>query len=349
MMTEVTHNAAGGADSSPSAGQVPFSQTSDVLLDIRDLHIYFHVKEGIARAVDGVSFHLRRSEILGLVGESGCGKTVSSLSILKLLDVPPAEYHSGEIWFEGRNLLKATEKEMRRVRGKTISMIFQEPMTSLNPVKSIGFQIDEVLNNHMKTTPRKARERTIELLSMVGIPSPRRRAGEYPHHLSGGMRQRVMIALALACNPKVLIADEPTTALDVTIQAQILDLMLGLQADLGTSILLITHDLGVIAEAANHVAVMYAGRIVERADVKVIFKTPLHPYTRGLLRSIPRVDEEDRPMRLNEIPGRVPNLCFLPRGCAFQDRCTRRQERCRREQPILKEVEKGHWVSCWAV
>ncbi len=320
---------------------------SKVLLEVRNLHTYFHVKEGVARAVDGVSFKLRQGETLGLVGESGCGKTVSSLSILKLLDVPPAEYRDGEIIFEGRDLLKTSEKEMRRVRGKTISMIFQEPMTSLNPVMSIGFQIDEVLLTHQKMRPATARDRTLELLTMVGIPSPRRRRDEFPHQLSGGMRQRVMIAMALACTPKVLIADEPTTALDVTIQAQILDLMNQLRAELDASILLITHDLGVIAETADRVAVMYAGRIVEEAGVKTIFKNPVHPYTRGLLQSIPRIDEEQRPGRLSEIPGRVPNLCFLPRGCAFYERCPIGIEKCRMEKPQLEAVADGHWVSCW--
>ncbi len=320
---------------------------NNVLLEVSNLRIYFHVKEGVAKAVDGVSFKLREGETLGLVGESGCGKTVSSLSILKLLDVPPAEYRDGEIIFEGQDLLKASEKEMRRVRGKTISMIFQEPMTSLNPVMSIGFQIEEMLITHQKMPAASARDRTVELLTMVGIPSPRRRFEEYPHQLSGGMRQRVMIAMALACNPKVLIADEPTTALDVTIQAQILELMNQLQADLAASILLITHDLGVIAETADRVAVMYAGRIVEEADVKTIFKNPLHPYTQGLLQSIPRIDEDQRPRRLSEIPGRVPNLCFLPRGCAFFDRCPVGMEQCRAERPELQPVKDEHLVSCW--
>jgi oligopeptide/dipeptide ABC transporter ATP-binding protein len=320
---------------------------NNILLEVRNLRTYFHVKEGVAKAVDGVSFKLRQGETLGLVGESGCGKTVSSLSILKLLDVPPAEYRDGQIIFEGQDLLKAGEKEMRRVRGKTISMIFQEPMTSLNPVMSIGFQIEEVLLTHRKMRPASARDRAVELLDMVGIPSPQARLGEYPHQLSGGMRQRVMIAMALACKPKVLIADEPTTALDVTIQAQILDLMNQLQADLGASILLITHDLGVIAETADRVAVMYAGRIVEEADVKTIFKNPVHYYTQGLLDSIPRIDEEQRPQRLSEIPGRVPNLCFLPPGCAFYDRCPVGIDQCRAERPKLESVDEGHLVSCW--
>jgi oligopeptide/dipeptide ABC transporter ATP-binding protein len=321
----------------------------DTLLEVKNLRTYFHVKEGLAKAVDGVSFQLRQGETLGLVGESGCGKTVTSLSILKLLDSPPAEYRGGEILFEGRDLLKAGEKQMQRIRGKTISMIFQEPMTSLNPVISIGFQIEEVLRNHQLLNPAAARQRTLELLNMVGIPSPRRRLDEYPHQLSGGMRQRVMIAMALACNPKVLIADEPTTALDVTIQAQILDLMQQLQADLGTSILLITHDLGVIAETADRVAVMYAGMIVEEADIRTIFKNPAHPYTQGLLRSIPRIDEDKRPHRLAEIPGRVPSLFFLPPGCAFFDRCPVGADRCRREIPELQAIEPGHHVRCWTL
>jgi peptide/nickel transport system ATP-binding protein len=320
-----------------------------MLLDVNDLHIYFHLKEGVVKAVDGVSYQLRQGEILGLVGESGCGKTVSSLAILKLLEVPPAEYHGGEILFEGDDLLKADERQMRAIRGKSISMIFQEPMTSLNPVIPIGVQVGEVLVAHQLMDPKEARSRSIELLNMVGIPSPGQRANDYPHQLSGGMRQRVMIAIALACNPKVLIADEPTTALDVTIQAQILDLMMGLQSDLGTSILLITHDMGVIAEAANRVAVMYAGRIVEKADVRHIFKDPLHPYTQGLLRCIPRIDAENRPRRLPEITGRVPNLNSLPPGCPFADRCLVKEGRCRQQAPELQSAGDDHWVSCWAV
>ena len=324
-------------------------QSPEIILDVRHLKTYFAVKEGIAKAVDDVSFQLRRGEILGLVGESGCGKTVSAPSILKLLDTPPALYHGGEIRFDGRDLLHTGEKVMQRIRGNTIAMIFQEPMTSLNPVLSIGFQIEEVLRKHMRLKASAACQRAVELLTMVGIPSPRRRVDAFPHQLSGGMRQRVMIALALACNPKVLIADEPTTALDVTIQAQILDLMQQLQADLGTSILLITHDLGVIAETADRVAVMYAGRIVEEADVRTIFQRPLHPYTQGLLRSIPRIDEESRPRRLAEIPGRVPNLFALPPGCAFIDRCPVSVARCRDALPQLVEIEAGHHVRCWRV
>ena len=321
---------------------------TDTLLEVRNLQTYFTVREGLAKAVDGVSFQLRRGETLGLVGESGCGKTVSALSILKLLDVPPAAYHGGEIIFNGQDLLKAAEAKMQGIRGNSISMVFQEPMTSLNPVITIGSQITEVLRNHLRLKPAAARRRAIELLGMVGIPSPKRRIDAYPHQLSGGMRQRVMIAIALACNPEVLIADEPTTALDVTIQAQILDLMQELQANLGTSILLITHDLGVIAETADRVAVMYAGLIVEEAGVDAIFNRPAHPYTRGLLRSIPRIDQARRPHRLTEISGRVPNLFSLPPGCSFIDRCTSVVDRCGHAVPPLVQIETGHWVRCWA-
>jgi len=327
----------------------PASSSSEILLDIRGLRTYFHVREGMSRAVDGISFQLRKGETLGLVGESGCGKTVSSLSILKLLDVPPAEYREGEILFAGRDLLKTGEKEMRKIRGKEISMVFQEPMTSLNPIMSIGFQIEEVLTNHFQMSRAAAHERTIELLDMVGIPDPERRSKEYPHQLSGGMRQRVMIAIALACNPKILIADEPTTALDVTIQAQILDLMLDLQEHLGTSILLISHDLGIIAEMAHQVAVMYAGKIVEQADIKTIFQNPLHPYTQGLLRSIPKIRDEGQHTRLAEIPGQVPNLCFLPSGCSFFDRCPIAVPKCREKIPGLRLLGDGHWVACGEV
>jgi len=320
-----------------------------IFLDVKDLQIYFHLKEGVVKAVDGVSYQLRQGEILGLVGESGCGKTVSSLAILKLLEVPPAEYHGGEILFEGDDLLKAGERQMRAIRGKAISMIFQEPMTSLNPLIPIGTQVGEVLIAHHVMSPQEARDHSIELLHRVGIHSPRQRVNDYPHQLSGGMRQRVMIALALACNPRILIADEPTTALDVTIQAQIIDLLMDLQSDMGTSILLITHDMGVIAETASQVAVMYAGRIVEKADVHTIFKNPLHPYTQNLLRCLPKIDKEDRPLRLVEIPGHVPNLCFLPQGCAFFNRCRVGKEHCREQAPELLSVEEGHWVGCWTV
>jgi peptide/nickel transport system ATP-binding protein len=318
------------------------------ILQVKDLRTYFHVKEGVVKAVDGVSYCLNRGETLGLVGESGCGKSVSALSILQLVDRPPAEIHSGEILFEGKNLLDLTEREMREVRGCSISMIFQEPMTSLNPVLSIGFQIGEVLTVHQGMTPSEAREKTVDLLKLVGIPAPHRRAGEYPHQLSGGMRQRVMIAMALACNPKVLIADEPTTALDVTIQAQILDLMMGLQDELGTTILLITHDLGIIAETAKRVAVMYAGKIVEESDVTTLFREPLHPYTQGLLRSVTRIDMAGERHRLAEIPGVVPDLYSLPKGCTFFERCPAGKKTCQLEEPELRPVREGHFVRCWA-
>jgi oligopeptide/dipeptide ABC transporter ATP-binding protein len=322
-------------------------EKKDILLSVKDLRTYFNVKEGLAKAVDGVSYHINQGETLGLVGESGCGKTVSALSILKLLDIPPAQFHSGQILFKDQDLLQLSEQELNTIRGRSISMVFQEPMTSLNPVLSIGFQIDEVMINHLGITAREARDRTIELLNMVDIPLPQKRAKEYPHQLSGGMRQRIMIALAIACDPELLIADEPTTALDVTIQAQIIELMLSLQDKLGTSILLITHDLGVIAETADRVAVMYAGRIVEEADVKTIFQNPLHPYTRGLLNSVPNINKIDSATRLQEIPGIVPNLCYLPEGCAFMNRCSVKTKICESEKPKLLNIENQHNVGCW--
>ncbi len=321
----------------------------DTLLSIKNLRTYFNVKEGLAKAVDGVSYNINNGETLGLVGESGCGKTVSALSILKLLDIPPAEFHSGQILFKDQDLLQMTEQELNSIRGRLISMIFQEPMTSLNPVLSIGFQIDEVMINHLSINAKEARDRTIELLNMVGIPLPQKRAKEYPHQLSGGMRQRIMIALAVACDPELLIADEPTTALDVTIQAQILDIMLSLQETFNTSILLITHDLGVIAETADRVAVMYAGKIVEEADVKTIFQNPLHPYTRGLLNSVPKINKIDSANRLHEIPGMVPNLCYLPEGCSFFNRCPVRKKICQSGKPKLLNIENNHNVRCWIV
>ena len=322
-------------------------EKKDILLSVKDLRTYFNVKEGLAKAVDGVSYHINQGETLGLVGESGCGKTVSALSILKLLDIPPAQFHSGQILFKDQDLLQLSEQELNTIRGRSISMVFQEPMTSLNPVLSIGFQIDEVMINHLGITAREARDRTIELLNMVDIPLPQKRAKEYPHQLSGGMRQRIMIALAIACDPELLIADEPTTALDVTIQAQIIELMLSLQDKMGSSILLITHDLGVIAETADRVAVMYAGRIVEEADVKTIFQNPLHPYTRGLLNSVPNINKIDSATRLQEIPGIVPNLCYLPSGCAFMNRCPVKTKICESEKPKLLNIENQHNVGCW--
>ena len=319
----------------------------DVVLDIQDLRTHFQSKDGWVKAVDGVSYQLYRGKTLGLVGESGSGKSVTALSILRLLDMPPAEIKSGRIVFDGRDLLSLPEAGIQAVRGQTISMIFQEPMTSLNPLQRVGTQISEVIRAHKKMKAGQIRDRVREIITLVGIPSPEKRMNEYPHQLSGGMRQRIMIAIALACDPQVLIADEPTTALDVTIQAQILGLLKDLQDKLGTSILIITHDLGVIAETAHDVAVMYAGKVVEIADVKTIFKQPLHPYTQGLLRSVPRVDDTSHRHRLNEIPGVVPNLWNLPAGCAFLDRCPVGLEKCAQYAPQLTDVDDRHKVGCW--
>ncbi|HET7410422.1 MAG TPA: ABC transporter ATP-binding protein [Paracoccaceae bacterium] len=318
----------------------------DALLTVEDLKVHFPVDEGLLKAVDGVSYELGRGETLGIVGESGSGKTVSSLAVIGLLERASAQVASGSIIFEGRDLLKLGERGMSDVRGRKISMIFQEPMTSLNPVLTIGYQIEEVLRRHLDLSRREARSRALELLDLVGIPSSKTRIDEYPHQLSGGMRQRVMIALALACEPGLLIADEPTTALDVTVQAQILDLIVGLQEKFGTSIMLITHDLAVIAETAHRVAVMYAGRIVEQGPVTAIFDNPRHPYTKGLLRSIPRI-ERARQRRLAEIAGVVPNLTDLPQGCSFADRCPLADDHCRRREPLLEPIEIGHVAACW--
>jgi len=321
----------------------------DKILEIKELKTCFHVKDIVLRAVDDVSFYLRRGETLGLVGESGCGKSVSALSILQLLDCPPARIHGGEIWFYGQNLLSLTERQMQKIRGRAISMIFQEPMTSLNPLLSIGLQMTEMLKLHMGMRSEQAHERAIELLRLVEIPLPEKRLTEHPHQLSGGMRQRVMIAMALACNPEVLIADEPTTALDVTIQAQIMDLLISLQKELGTAILFITHDLGVIAEMAQRVVVMYAGKVVEVADVITLFQHPLHPYTKGLLAALPRIDRLSEKQRLSEIPGMVPKLTLEAKGCSFYNRCPNPQPCCNQEVPMLHTVASGHQVRCWAV
>mgnify|MGYP000430464488 CR=1 FL=1 len=325
-------------------------EKKDILLSVKDLRTYFNVKEGLAKAVDGVSYHINQGETLGLVGESGCGKTVSALSILKLLDIPPAQFHSGQIFFKDQDLLQLSEQEMNTIRGRSISMVFQEPMTSLNPVLSIGSQVDEVMINHLGITAREARDRTIELLNMVGIPLPRKRAKEYPHQLSGGMRQRIMIALAIACDPELLIADEPTTALDVTIQAQIIELMLSLQDKMGSSILLITHDLGVIAETADRVAVMYAGRIVEEADVKTIFQNPLHPYTISLLSAVPVPDPVvDRTRKRIVLRGDVPSPTDAPGGCPFHPRCHMVADICKEQLPELRDLGDEHRVACHRV
>ncbi len=314
------------------------------LLEVVSLQTHFATPNGAARAVDGVSFSIDAGETVALVGESGCGKSVTSMSILRLLPSPPA-YFAGEIRFDGRDLLTLPEPEMRALRGNDVSMIFQEPMTSLNPVLTIGWQIGETLRLHQGLSKRDAWSRAIEMLTLVGVSDPERRVSEYPHQISGGMRQRVMIAMALACNPKLLIADEPTTALDVTIQAQILDLMRGLQRRVGAAILLITHDLGVVAEVAERVIVMYAGRKVEEAPVARLFARPAHPYTRGLLAAVPRLDAGAR-VRLAEIPGQVPSLLQPITGCAFAERCSLAGDPCRAIAPAMREIAPGHFVAC---
>jgi len=325
--------------------------TGDSVLSVEGLTTYFYTRGGLVKAVDGVSFSLKRGEMLAIVGESGCGKSVTALSLMRLVADPPGRIVSGSVWLGGVDLLGLGEAAMRAVRGKEISMIFQEPMTSLNPVMTIGRQIGEALMLHETTSRRAALARTIEMLHLVGIPEPKVRVNEYPHQLSGGMRQRAMIAMALACNPKVLIADEPTSALDVTIQAQIIDLIGKLRTELGTAVIMITHDLGVVAETAERVIVMYAGRKVEEAPVADLFAHPRHPYTRGLMTSIPRLalmrQEKTRVDRLQEIPGMVPALSNLPPGCVFAPRCAFVSEQCRREYPPYQEKRAGHWASCW--
>ena len=323
------------------------------LLDVQGLKTYFFTRVGVVRAVDGVSLSIGRGETLGIVGESGCGKSVTSLSIMRLIASPPGRTVGGRVIFEGHDLLELSEAEMRKVRGDAISMIFQEPMTSLNPVLTIGHQIAEALVLHRGLSREDAGERSIELLRLVRMPEPEHRVGQYPHQLSGGMRQRVMIAMALACEPRLLIADEPTTALDVTIQAQILDLMRELKDRTGAAIMLITHDLGVVAEMAQRVIVMYAGRKVEEASVMDLFARPRHPYTRGLLDSIPKLGAASRARdgaaggRLAEIAGMVPSLSDAIVGCAFAPRCAYAMPRCRIDYPPLEEKAQGHWAACW--
>ncbi len=319
------------------------------LIELRNLQTQFFTDEGLVRAVDGVSYTIEKGETLGVVGESGCGKSVTALSILRLIPDPPGKIVEGEILFEGVNLLDFSPAEMRRIRGNDISMIFQEPMTSLNPVFTIGNQIAEAVRLHQGLSKKDAINKAIEMLILVGIPVPERRVHEYPHQLSGGMRQRAMIAMALSCNPKVLIADEPTTALDVTIEAQILDLMRNLQHELGTAIIMITHDLGVIAEIARKVVVMYAGKVVEQAPVEGLFAEPNHPYTQGLLQSLPRVDEDGTGAkhRLQEIPGIVPSLMNLPPGCKFASRCPKAMAICDDQEPALEQISADHYSSCW--
>lgn len=318
------------------------------VLRISALRTYFYTKDGVIKAVDGISLKVDAAGVLGVVGESGCGKTVTALSILKLLPEPPARIVSGKIIFEGRDIIPLRESEMRRIRGDRISMVFQEPMTSLNPVFTIGEQIAEVLRAHKKLGRREARDRSIELLRMVGIPSPEQRIKDYPHQLSGGMRQRVMIAMAMSCKPSLIIADEPTTALDVTIQAQILELLKRLREEIGMTLILITHDLGVISEIAGDVVVMYTGRIVEQASTRDLLLSPLHPYTEGLLRCLPSFDNNGRKKRLQAIPGMVPRLSDLPKGCRFSPRCPLVIEQCREEEPELKSVSGSNRLNrCW--
>ena len=323
------------------------------ILEVCDLHTQFSTLDGVVRAVDGVSFDVARGETLGIVGESGCGKSVTAMSILRLIPPETGRITSGSIKFEGEELTTLSDEEMKRLRGHRISMIFQEPMTSLNPVLTVGTQIAENVVRHLGVSWKAGRERAFEMLDLVRIADARRRLDEYPHQLSGGMRQRVMIAMALSCDPQVLIADEPTTALDVTIQAQILDLMIELKEKTGTAIVLITHDLGVVAETTERVVVMYAGRKVEQASVEQLFEEPLHPYTRGLMRAIPRLDVEadaagTRP-RLQEIPGLVPILTQPIIGCAFAPRCGFATDRCRKGSPPLVDTGAGHLVACWEI
>jgi peptide/nickel transport system ATP-binding protein/oligopeptide transport system ATP-binding protein len=325
--------------------RVRHKEGMDILLDVRDLTCTFETEDGSARALDGVSFSIRPGETLGLVGESGCGKTVTALCIMRLVQSPPGRIQSGEILFRRQDLLTLPEKEMRKIRGNHISMVFQEPMTSLNPVFTCGYQVEEAVMLHQKVGKREAAEKTLDMLDLVKIPDPARAARSYPHQLSGGMRQRVMIAMALSCNPELLIADEPTTALDVTIQAQILDLLHSLQERFNMAILMITHDLGVIAEMAKRVVVMYAGKVMEVGSVHELFKDPRHPYTIGLRESIPRLAVKGQ--RLKAIPGKVPDPLELPSGCRFSDRCKHAEYRCDKEAIELRNVSEGHLVRCW--
>ena len=323
---------------------------SDVILELRDLKTHFHTPDGVVKAVDGVTYSLNAGETLGVVGESGCGKSVTALSILRLIPEPPGQISGEGIFFEGKDLTKMNTKELRHIRGNEISMIFQEPMTSLNPVFTVGFQIAEAVMLHQKLGKKDAYDKAVEMLDLVGIPLPRQRVREYPHQLSGGMRQRVMIAMALSCNPRILLADEPTTALDVTIQAQILDLMSKLKDELGTAIIMITHDLGLIAETCKRVVVMYAGKVVEEASVEEIFANPMHPYTIGLLGSIPKLRTSSAAAeqgRLEEIPGIVPSLHRLPTGCTFNPRCPKVFGMCAESEPELKELSPGHFARCF--
>ena len=316
------------------------------LLEIKNLRTYFYVRGYVAKAVDNISLTIKSGETLGLVGESGCGKSVTAHSIIRLIPHPPGKIEGGDIFFDGQDLLNFSESQMRKIRGNQISMIFQEPMTSLNPVFPVGDQVGEVIRLHQKLSRRATRERVIEMFHLVGIPAAKKRLADYPHQMSGGMRQRVMIAMALACNPKLMIADEPTTALDVTIQAQILDLMNKLKDETGAAILFITHDLGVIAEMAQNVAVMYAGKVMESTDVKTLYANPKNPYTVGLLQSIPVLGRESKENRLQTISGVVPSLLNLPAGCLYSDRCPDVFNDCRQVEPEMYAVADNHLVRC---
>jgi len=318
----------------------------NLLLQVKDLKTYFYIEDGIVKAVDGVDFTINKGETLGMVGESGCGKSVSALSILRLIQDPPGKIVDGEILFKGENLLDKKPEQMRKIRGNDISMIFQEPMTSLNPVYTIGEQISEAIVLHQKLSKEKAIEKTVEMLKLVGIPNPDKRVNEYPHEFSGGQRQRVMIAMALSCNPDLLIADEPSTALDVTIQAQILELIKKLKNEIGMAVLMITHDLGVIAEVSDNVVVVYAGKAVEYADVKSIFKNPKHPYTIALQKSIPQLT--DKPgIKLEVIEGNIPDPLVLPSGCKFHPRCKFAIDLCTKMEPELEKISDNHIARCW--
>lgn len=324
------------------------SGVNDSVLEVKNLATHFETQDGCIRAVDGVDFTVHKGDTLGVVGESGCGKTVLSLSIMRLVPTPPGKIISGSVFLDGADLLTLTREEMRRVRGRDVSMIFQEPMTSLNPVLKVGEQIAEMVRFHQGLSRKEAMNRAAEMLRLVGMPAPERRIHDYPHQMSGGMRQRVMIAMAMSCSPRLMLADEPTTALDVTIQAQIIDLINRLKEKIGTSVILISHDLGVIAEAAQSVAVMYAGKIVEYSSAAGLFSTPLHPYTSGLISSLPGLESGGKDAgRLKTIAGSVPLLYDLPVGCRFQDRCPYVMDICREDEPELREEMKGHTVRCW--
>jgi oligopeptide transport system ATP-binding protein len=316
------------------------------LLEVKDLRTYFYTFEGVVKAVDGVSYEVEQGETLGLVGESGCGKSVSALSLMRLIPDPPGKITGGEIWFDGEDILKVDMDDMRRIRGAKMSMVFQEPMTSLNPVLTLEKQLGETLQLHKGMSREQAHHESVNLLAKVGIPDPERRVRQYPHQFSGGMRQRVMIAMALSCNPKLIVADEPTTALDVTIQAQVLEVMKNLSKEFGVSLIVITHNLGVVARYADRMNIMYAGKIIERGTSREVYSNPRHPYTVGLLKSVPRLDLPRR-AKLDPIEGQPPDLVNLPPGCSFRDRCRWAVDKCAVETPPLMQVGDGHWSACW--